>query len=486
MSENTKSYIHTALGILIMLLGFVVPPFGPVTAVGVKCLFIFVGMVYLWSMVNPLWPSLLGLIMLGLSGYGGEGAAGFKAVFASAFGNDTVLLLIFNMVLFGALDVLGCTKYIAKWCLTRKVINGRPYLFLAAVFITSYIMSVIVSPTTAVLIIWPVALHMANAFGLTKEDKIWHHYFVGLFAVMCIGQPVLPFKGAQLIVLSTIEKLAGTSIPWGPYMLFNFIISGIMMVGYLLLLKFVLKPDVSKLQNVTAEQVAEALPLPKINRGQQMLLIALPVYVLVLLLPNFFGTGNAFTKFFSLIGSTGTSCLFLVIFCILKSEGKPVINYNAISAKAFNWGTIFMVAAAVYGAGTLSNATTGVKDFIVQVLNPLLGGCNEITFVILMFLVALLLTNVANNAGIALILLPVAAAFTEKLGIAMLPVGIGVGMMVFAALLTPAASPHAAMAFGHKDLYDGKAMLKIGIPFCAAYIALFVLLGYPMAKAFFL
>ena len=126
MSKNTKSYIHTALGILIMLLGFVVPPFGPVTAVGVKCLFIFVGMVYLWSMVNPLWPSLLGLIMLGLSGYGGEGAAGFKAVFASAFGNDTVLLLIFNMVLFGALDVLGCTKYIAKWCLTRKVINGRP------------------------------------------------------------------------------------------------------------------------------------------------------------------------------------------------------------------------------------------------------------------------------------------------------------------------------------------------------------------------
>ena len=486
MSKNTKSYLRTAIGILIMLLGFVIPPFGPVTDVGVRCLFIFIGMIYLWSMVNPLWPSLLGLVMLGLSGYGGEGAAGFKATFASAFGNDTVLLLMLNMVLFGALDVLGCTKYIAKWCLTRKIINGKPYLFLAAVFVTSYIMSVIVSPTTAVLIIWPVALNMANVLGLTKEDKIWHHYFVGLFAVMCIGQPVLPFKGAQLIVLSAIEKISGTTIPWGPYMLFNFIISGIMIVGYLLLLKFVFKPDVSKLKNVTAEQIAESLPLPTINLAQKMLMISLPVYVLVLLLPNFLGANAGFLKFFNIIGSTGTSCLFLVFFCIMKHEGKPVINYNAISAKAFNWGTIFMVAAAVYGAGTLSNASTGVKDFIVQVLNPVLGGCNEMVFVILMFTVALVLTNVANNAGMALILLPVAAAFTEQTGIPMLPVGIGVGMMVFCALLTPAASPHAAMAFGRKDLYDGKAMLRIGVPFSVAYILLFVLVGYPMAKAFFL
>jgi hypothetical protein len=29
-------------------------------------------------------------------------------------------------------------------------------------------------------------------------------------------------------------------------------------------------------------------------------------------------------------------------------------------------------------------------------------------------------------------------------------------------------------------------MLKIGIPFAIAYIAVYVLIGYPMAKAFFL
>ena len=486
MSKSAKSYLHTAIGILIMLIGFVIAPFGPVTEVGVKCLFIFLGMVYLWSTVNPLWPSMLGLVLLGLSGYAGEGAAGFKAVMASSIGNDTVILLMLTMVLFGALDVLGVTKHIAKWCLTRKIINGRPYLFLTAVYVTSYVMSVIVSPPTAVLIIWPVALHMMNAFGVTKEDRIWHHYFVGLFAIMCIGQPVLPFKGAQLLILNNIQKLAGTEVNWGTYMLYNIIIATIMTTGYLLALKFIIKPDVSKLQNVTAEQVAAALPLPEMDRAQKMLLISLPLFIVLMLAPSFLGKYIPFLQFFNVIGSTGLAMVFLVFFMIVKHEGKPVINYNFISSKAFNWGTIFMVAAAVYGANTLSAESTGVKLLIVDLLNPILGGCSEMVFVTLMLACALILTSFANNAGIGLILLPVAAAFTEQMGIPFLPVGIGVGMMVFCSMLTPAACPHAAMAFGRKDLYDGKAMVKIGLPFCIAYLAVYVLIGYPMAKAFFL
>ena len=486
MSKSAMSNLHTAIGILIMLAGFVIPPFGPVTEIGVKCLFIFIGMVYLWSTVNPLWPSQLGLILLGLSGYGGEGANGFKAVFASAIGNDTVILLMLTIVLFGALDVMGVTKHIAKWCLTRKIIDGRPYLFLTAVFVTSYIMSAIVAPSAAVLIIWPVALHMMNVFGVTKEDRIWHHYFVGLLAIMCIGQPLLPFKGAQLLILNSLSKLAGVEVNWGTFMLYNIIIASIMTTAYLLVLKFIIKPDVSKLQHVTAQQVAEALPLPEMDRAQKLLLLSLPTFIILMLAPSFLGKYLPFLKFFNIIGSTGLAMAFLVVYMIIKVDGKPVINYGFVSSKAFNWGTIFMVAAAVYGAGTLTAESTGVKQLIIDLLNPILGGCSEMVFVSLMFACALLLTSFANNAGIGLVLLPVAAAFCEQMGIPFLPVGLGVGMMVFCAMLTPAACPHAAMAFGRKDLYDGKAMVKIGLPYSIAYLALYILVGYPLAKVFFL
>lgn len=441
------------------------------------------------SLVNrwTLWPSLLGLIFLGLSGYGGEGAAGFKAVFASAFGNDTVLLLSFNMILFGALEVYGCTNYIAKWCLTRKIINRRPYLFCVVVFITSYIMSVIVSPPTAVLIIWPITVQMMTALGVEKTDKIWKYFFVGLFIIMCIGQPVLPFKGAQLIVLSALENLSGYKIPWGPYMLFQIIVAAIVLVVYLLVLKFIVKPDVSKLESVTVEQVAELMPLPPINKAQKVMLISLPLYILILLLPSFISPEKvAVLKFFNILGSTGTSVFFLVLFCALKIDGKPIINYQQVSAKAYSWGTIFMVGAAVYGANAIASEAAGVKVFIVDVLNPILGGKPEIVFVALMLSVALLLTNIANNAGIGLILLPVAAAFTEQLALPMVPVGICVIMMVFIALLTPAAAPHTAMAFGRTDIYEKSDFIKIGVPFCIAYVVFVVVVVYPLAKVFFL
>ena len=118
-------YIHSAVGIAIMLIFSVIPPIEPITSIGMKCVGAFLGMVYLWSTVSSLWPSLLGLLLIALSGYGGVGAAGFKTVFLNAFGADTVLVALFSMVLFGTMDEAGCTKYIARWLLTRKIINGR-------------------------------------------------------------------------------------------------------------------------------------------------------------------------------------------------------------------------------------------------------------------------------------------------------------------------------------------------------------------------
>ena len=58
-----------------------------------------------------------------------------------------------------------------------------------------------------------------------------------------------------------------------------------------------------------------------------------------------------------------------------------------------------MIAAAVYGANTLSTPATGVSDWLVQALRPILGGQPEMVFVAIMFTVALIITNFANNAA---------------------------------------------------------------------------------------
>ena len=61
---NTLYYLHSTIGLL-LIFGFGhLPPFGTVTPVGMQVLGIFAGMIYLWSFVSVLWPSLLGIIAL--------------------------------------------------------------------------------------------------------------------------------------------------------------------------------------------------------------------------------------------------------------------------------------------------------------------------------------------------------------------------------------------------------------------------------------
>lgn len=50
------SMVHSIIGIGIMVLFFFLPPIDPITPVGMKCVGAFLGMIYLWSTVDTLWP----------------------------------------------------------------------------------------------------------------------------------------------------------------------------------------------------------------------------------------------------------------------------------------------------------------------------------------------------------------------------------------------------------------------------------------------
>ena len=208
-----KRDIHTAIGLGIIVLFYLLPPLGAITPIGMKCVGAFLGMVYLWSTVGTLWPSLLGLMLIGLSGYSGEGLQGFNTMILQSFGNSTVLLILFAMILFGALYEEGCTAYIARWFITRPIITGRPYVFLFFFFLSCFVLGALVSATAALIMIWPMALSLASTLRIEREDAIWPYFFFGAFFATTIANPLLPFKGAPLVILSAYEKMSGNPVP---------------------------------------------------------------------------------------------------------------------------------------------------------------------------------------------------------------------------------------------------------------------------------
>lgn len=490
LPNDKMVYFHSLVGLAIMAIFWFMSPIEPITPVGMKVVGAFLGMVYLWSAVGSLWPSLIGLVLIAISGYAGQGALGFKAVFLNAFGADVVLLTLFSMILFGAIDEAGCTKYIARWLLTRKIINGRPYSFMAVVWFTCYVISALVTPITGLILMWPITLRIMDSLKIERSDKIWPYFFVGMFAVMTLGQPFFPFMGAQLIVVSAYGSMTGvpadlTPVPYVPYMAFNFIMTMLLLITYILVLKYILRPDVSKLKGVDADQLAKEQPLPAMVWPQKLMMLMIPLYLIMLLTPSFLDRSNPVVNILATLGPLGVTLIWVIFFTIIRYKGKEVLNFRDVAYKQFNWGIYFMIAAAVYGANALSNEATGVTGFLLNVLNPILGGQSEMGFVAIMFTVALILTNFANNAAMAVVLMPVILAFCGQMGLNPLPVAMGVTMMVFVAMLTPAASPHAGMMHGRKDIYSTGEIMRIGFPICIVSLIYYIFIGYPLAKMLF-
>lgn len=479
-------YLHTLIAFAITAIFWIIPPFEPITALGMRCVGTFLSMIYLWTFVDVMWPCLYGLFMFGLAGYAGEGYAGMKAVWLNAVGIDTVMITLFAMVLFGAVSEVGDTEYIAKWFLTKKIFAGRPYVFLAIFYACCFVLSALVSPITELIILWPIALGLMKTLGIERCDKIWPYFFVGMFLVSTLAQPFFPFMGAQLIPISAFAAMTEAmgnpmDVPIVSYMLLDLIMTTLIMAVYLLLLKFVIRVDVSKLKAVNPEQIEVQMLLPPMNFQQKAYLYMIPCYLIMLLIPNFI-KGNPISDLLSTMGTLGVTVFWVLVFVIVKWNGKPLLDFKEVAYKQMNWGIFFMIAAAVYGANTLANPATGVVDFLVKVLQPVLGGRPEWLFVLLMFTVALVITNFANNAAMAVTLLPVALAFCQQLNIDPIPVAIGIVLMVFVAMLTPSASPHGSMMHARKDIYSTQEILKIGLPMCIITLLLYSFVGYPLCK----
>ena len=207
MKKSIEYWICAAIGFAFMLLFPMLPPLEPMTEVGMAVIGVFIGMVFMWSTVDGIWPELIGLIIIALHGYieGTTGYAAVKTVFAGAFSGETVLTIMFGMLFLGCLEHTGVTKYIARFFLRPKAMEGRPYVLLFVFLMCSYALSGLSAALGSMFLLWPVALEICEKFHYKKGDKFLYVIICGIYFASTIGQPMLPFKGAILAALNAFS-----------------------------------------------------------------------------------------------------------------------------------------------------------------------------------------------------------------------------------------------------------------------------------------
>lgn len=147
---------------------------------------------------------------------------------------------------------------------------------------------------------------------------------------------------------------------------------------------------------------------------------------------------------------------------VKDAQGKPLLKFNLMAAKGMAWDPILLTAYIMAISVYLTNADTGVGATLGSMLQPM-THFQPLIFVVLAMLFGTIVTNVANNLILTIIIMPVLVNFAGQVG--MNPIGLVLLLFMSTqmALATPGASPVTGIAFSYSQLVKSSDMSKYAL-----------------------
>lgn len=490
--KSMKTLIHFIIGFAIMI-GFRFIPAGvlpQVTPVGLQVLGVFVGTIYLWTTVDPILGSIASIVMLGFTDW-----ASMNYVLLQAFGNPVLVQCLFLMIIMGGLTDRRINAYIARFILTRKMIEGKPWIFTGAIVFGSYLMSVFVGCFAPIFLFWPVLTSVYEEVGFKKSDLYPKLMTIMVVMAALVGFPVPPYMGNGLALIGFWQgiagnamqngaQIAGATINTGTYFVGLLALGAVLLLALILLMKFVFKPDVKPLQTVTIEMLNKN-PLPPMDFAQKAYSVVYVCMILCMLLPTLI-SGVPILQFIQ-NNTYGLGLVFTVVLLIIKHNGESLLRFNPVMSTKINWGTYYIIGAAMIIGTALTSSpvegvtqATGITEFLNAILSPIFTGMSGTIFTIVIMITAVVLTNICNSLVIGMILQPVILSYCVQSGAEAAPI---ITLLIFIVLLsaaiTPAASPFAAMMFGNKEFLSNGDIYKYCSIMVVVELVLTIVIGIP-------
>lgn len=451
--KNMKYYLHSVLCLVIMFGFGQLPAAEPLTPLGMQLIGIFLGLLYGWVFVDIVWPSMAGLLALML-----VGGMKPKALLNNSFGDPIVVMMFFIFIFCATINYYGLSRFISLWFITRKFVTGRPWVFTFTFLASIFLLGGLTSASPAAIIGWSILYGICDLCGYKKGDGYPTMMVFGIVFAAQVGMSMIPFKQVPLTVIGAFETMSGVGINYAKYMLLAILCCVACSLLFILIGKYVFKPDMKKLLALDTSKLDQDGSLV-LNKVQKIVLFFLMALVVLLLIPNFLPKDMLISQFLSAIGNTGI-CIFLVtVMCCLKVDGKPLLPFKKMVDSGVTWGIILLLAVVQPLSAAMSAEESGITAMLMTILDPIFGGRSPIFFMLVIGLIATVVTNFMNNGAIGVALMPVVYSYCTAAGVSPQLSVIMVVMCVHLAFLTPAASSSAALLHGN-EWCDTKAIWK--------------------------
>lgn len=484
LSKNKKSYyIHTVIMLAIAVAFYFIPAVEPLTPLGMKVLGVFLAMLYGWLFCDVVWPSLFGLLMLGVCGYDKVGI-----VFASAYGNSTVIMLILFCAVTAILSAAGIAEYIANKMISLKILQGRPYVLMLVLLLVMVVLALTVGATAGFLIILPLIKEISKNFGYKPGDK-WPMYMILSAAYIdCVSYQLLPFKAGPALVYGSYTQFSGVEdINYVAYMICVFAMLVAAIAACVLFCKFVIRPDVSCIQNsASAVSGGVGKSAETLSSYQKYVLVSFLVLMIALLWPNVAPASWGITTFLKNLTTNGILMAYIMIYLFFNF--KEGIGFKTILSRDMAWPAIYLVGAAMTMASAFQSEATGIMAWIEKLVTPLVEGQNIYVFVLIIMVLSIVMTNIANNMATLAIFTPLAYTIGMSTGanIQMEALMLCVLMTGATGLITPPASSISAYMYGEKEWLPGNCVFKYGALFCCVFnLIIIYIFGFGLGSLLF-
>lgn len=448
MAEQAKKKSMYAIHFIIMVaiaFGFrLLPCPGSVTPYGMAVLGIFVSLVYGWTFIDLLIPSLFGAIAMGTTAYGSV-----QDVFIAMFSNTTVLMMITGIFGFMAIQMTGAGDWMVAKLLGSKLAKKSP-VFVVEIFFIIFAIGMVVGLTWFLYFaMFPLMADMLLKCGYEKGNKFNFFFMAGCLMMGQVGMCIFPFMGWSLMTTGTMMQITQTMVPYNPYMLAMVLILAIMMVTYPLLMK-ICGCDFSKLAKVDIEAVFGGNANSKITTSQLLSIVSVIVFVVLVILSSMLsGKIGLFTWINTNIGVLGLTVVLWLFVIACKMEGKPLLETRS-AAGSFSWDMTMLIAVALFISSALTSADTGISAWIAGMLTPIFIKSSPLVFLIALGVFTAILTNVSNNVALCFVMINIVCSmYLNGFPVSVFGAAIVISLTsVFVAYLTPAASLPGALLHG--------------------------------------
>lgn len=456
-SKETKRWIFLIIALFFMFVfGRIVPPWQPVTAVGVQVIGIFLGtLILMVSGEGMLFPGLLALVALIVSDYSTT-----TNLVNSLLGNSTSLMLISILPVSWALTASGTGLVLAKKLLTSKIAKANPVIFTMCLLFGFLLSGQFLSPTSGILLGFPLIDSITDVMGYKRDDEYPRFLILGVYIILVVSVAIMPQKIIIVSIVtafnSAMARVPGYTWSYGTHVIVATISLIVITVLYPLGMKFLFRVDFSKLRSFDISKVdgmtKEDCTFTKVQR---VFVGAFCVGVLYSLCTALLPAEWALVKWLADISLPVWWFIILIFLSLVRVDGKKIVEMENAFKNGILWQMVIGVSALALIGTALGSKDAGIQAWLAIALKPVFGAMGWPMFVLIAVAVSVLLTNFISDTVAGVII----ATFLSVFAGGYIARGINVGVLTAAisigastAYLTGAAYVAAPMLLGRESM----------------------------------